>query len=231
MRRSSGGNSSSRGAVAARRRHGGCLPPGDRAREKEEEEKEQEVKSRREQSTQDEARLELRSPAGGCTRRAALPSSSAGSPSSPGWLVRCPLRQGGKGRSGRKKNCPSFVLPLHAALGWSSSTTGTLLGGLFTQASLCLCVSNRSTCSSSCCTVSPSCGYWFQGWCHRQRADSPSGASTVLCGTKIDNGVLAVGHGTGVPSSTCGAGQWRPCRWSRVTIAQPLAFSFSFCFY
>ena len=37
--------------------------------------------------------------------------------------------------------------------------------GLFTQASLCLCVGNKSTCSSSCCSVSPSCGLWFQGFC------------------------------------------------------------------
>ena len=67
--------------------------------------------------------------------------------------------------------------------------------GLFTQASLCFCVGNKSTCSSSCCRVSPSCGHWFQGCCHRQRADSASSASTVLCGAKIDHGVLSVGHG------------------------------------
>ena len=44
---------------------------------------------------------------------------------------------------------------------------------------------------------------------------SPAGASTVTCGRKIDHGVLAVGHGAGVPSSMCGARPWRPFRWSR----------------
>ena len=167
------------------------------------------------------------------------PSRSAGSPSSLGWLVRCPLRQGGRGRRGRKKKLPKLRASSSRGSCWSSSTTGTLLGVGSSHRHPCVSVwatSPRALRHVGECL--PHVAFGFKDAATdseltlmpvlRQQhvalaieaehpLSSPSSASTVLCGTKIDHGVLAVGHGTGVPSSMCGARPWRPCRWSRAT--------------